>query len=110
MPILLLLLLPFLALLALAAPPLEPSPPLDLTTTTANPAPNLTATTRCAKSRDWQAYAFLVEDCFTAIQQVYIDEVVKKPAQQVYEFIAEGDYRKTSNPSVRTPAQYTVSQ
>ena len=88
--------------LALAAPL---DLPLDLDT-----FQNLTARNRCSTSPEWQAYAFLVEDCFTAIQRVYIEEVLKKPSYEIYEFIAEGTYPRTTHPSVRTPAQYTVSE
>ena len=70
---------------------------------------NVTATNRCSDSPDWQAYAFLVEDCFTAIQRVYIDEVLKKP-DEVFEFISKGAQRKTKHPWVRTPLQFTVSE
>ncbi|KAL9129376.1 MAG: hypothetical protein Q9175_007309 [Cornicularia normoerica] len=83
-------------------PPLDP--PLYL-----NAFENLTATKRCSSSQDWQAYGFLVEDCFTAIQRVYIEEVLRNP-DEVYEFTATGTYPKTQHPRVRTPAQYTVSE
>ena len=96
-----LIILSFLAL-ALAAP-LEP--PLDL-----DAFRNLTATNRCADSPDWQAYAFLVEDCFTAIQRVYIEEVLNKRPDEVYEFVAPSSSPRTMNPWVRTPSQYIVSQ
>lgn len=76
---------------------------------TLNAFTNLTATNRCSSSQDWQAYAFLVEDCFTAIQRVYIEEVIRRPVE-TYEFVAEGSYPKTKYPWVRTPAQYTVSE
>ncbi|KAL9064751.1 MAG: hypothetical protein Q9161_008680 [Pseudevernia consocians] len=85
--------------LALAAP-LDP-PPVDLSF-----VKNLTATNRCSDSPDWQAHAFLVEDCFTAIQRVYIEEVLHKPTE-LYEFLAQGTSPTTQNPWVRTPAQYT---
>lgn len=94
------ILFPFFAL-ALAAPF---DPPVDFPT-----FKNLTATNRCSNSPDWQAYAFLVEDCFTAIQRVYIEEVLKNP-NQLYEFTAQGTHPKTQNPWLRTPAQYTVSE
>lgn len=72
-------------------------------------SPNLTATNRCSSSPDWQAYAFLVEDCFTAIQRVYIERVLQRP-DEMYEFVAEGTYPETRNPWVRTPFEYTVSE
>ena len=88
--------------LALAAP-LDLA--LDLDT-----VQNLTAVDRCSTSPGWQAYAFLVEDCFGAIQRIYIEEVLKKPGHEIFEFIAAGNQPKTGHPSVRTPSQYTVSE
>ena len=70
---------------------------------------NLTELSRCTRSKDWQAYAFLVEDCFTAIQRLYIEEVLRKP-DAIYEFVTTGTYRKTLHPWMRTPAEYTVSE
>lgn len=93
------LFLPFA--LAIAAPL---DLPLDL-----NTFENLTATNRCSKSREWRAYGFLIEDCFTAIQGLYINEVLKKP-NELYEFVAGGSSPTTRNPWVRTPSQYTVSE
>lgn len=93
-------LLLFFALTALAAPF---DPLLDLDT-----IKNLSATNRCSSSQDWQAYAFLVEDCFTAIQRVYLEQVLQKP-DEIYEFIAPGSYPQTRKPWVRTPMQYTTN-
>lgn len=87
--------------LALAAP-LDPA--LSLATFT-----NLTATDRCSSSQEWTAYGFLIEDCFTAIQRVYIEELLRKP-DEIYEFVAEGTQPKRKYPWVRTPAQYNVSE
>lgn len=70
---------------------------------------NLTAKNRCSSSPDWQAYAFLVEDCFTAIQRLYIEDFLKHP-DTTYEFLAPGSRHRTEKPSIRTPAQYTVSE
>ena len=70
---------------------------------------NLTAPSRCTRSEDWQAYAFLVEDCYTAIQRLYIEEVLKKP-DAIYEFITTGTYPQTLHPWMRTPIEYTVSE
>ncbi|KAM0797552.1 hypothetical protein BDR22DRAFT_435450 [Usnea florida] len=69
---------------------------------------NLTASSRCTRSQDWQAYAFLVEDCYTAIQRLYIEEVLKKP-DAIYEFITVGTYPRTLHPWMRTPIEYTVN-
>ena len=70
---------------------------------------NLTESSRCTRSEDWQAYAFLVEDCYTAIQRVYIEEVLKKP-DAIYEFVTSGTYPQTLHPRMRTPTEYTVSE
>lgn len=70
---------------------------------------NLTESSRCTRSQDWQAYAFLVEDCYTAIQRLYIEEVLKNP-DAIYEFITTGTYPQTRHPWKRTPIEYTVSE
>ena len=70
---------------------------------------NLTGLSRCTRSKDWQAYAFLVEDCFTAIQRLYIEEVLRKP-DTIYEFVTTGTYPKTLHPKMRTPTEFTVSE
>lgn len=87
--------------LALAAPL---DLPLDLVTFR-----NLTSTDRCSNSADWQAYAFLVEDCYTAIQRVYIQEVLRKPEER-FEFIARGIQHRTKKPWIRTPVHFTVGE
>ena len=83
--------------LALAAPPEVTMPK------------NLTESSRCTRSEDWQAYAFLVEDCYTAIQRLYIEEVLKKP-DAIYEFITIGTHPQTLHPRMRTPIEYTVRE
>ena len=70
---------------------------------------NLTEPNRCTRSEDWQAYAFLVEDCYTAIQRLYIEEVLKKP-DAIYEFVTTGTSPQTLHPRMRTPTEYTVSE
>ena len=96
-----LLILFLFSALALAAPL---DLPLDLNTFI-----NLTTRERCSRSEEWQAYAFLVEDCFTAIQAVYLDKVLNKPLE-LYEFVGRGTYPKTKKPYVRTPTQFVVSE
>ena len=76
--------------------------PLELTT-----PKNLTALSRCTRSKDWQAYAFLVEDCFTAIQRLYIEEVLRKP-DTIYEFVTTGTHQKTLHPKIRNARVFTV--
>lgn len=78
--------------------------PLDLVTFR-----NLTSTDRCSNSPDWQAYAFLVEDCYTAIQRVYIEEVLRK-SEEKFEFIARGAQPRTKKPWIRTPVHFTVGE
>lgn len=82
--------------------------PLDLPLDIAN-FRNLTATDRCSDSPGWQAPDFLAEDCFVAIQRVYIEKVLQKP-NELYEFYARGSYPTTKKPSVRTPVKYTVGR
>lgn len=60
---------------------------LALALTTASPlnmilASNLTANLRCTTSesyQEWTSDYFLIEDCFAAVHQVYIDYVITGP-------------------------------
>ena len=70
---------------------------------------NLTATNRCSDSADWQAYAFLVEDCYAAVQRLYIEDVLRKPDIS-FEFISRYGHHRTKRPWIRTPAQISVSE
>ena len=97
--------MPFVLLLFFA---LTLAAPLDLPLDIAL-VKNVTAVNRCSNSRDWQAYAFLVEDCYAVIQRVYIERMLRDP-DELYEFIAQGAPRETKKPGIRTPAQYTVSE
>ena len=75
-------------------------------------APNLTAISRCTPSdtyRKWTSNYFLVEDCFAAVNQVFIDYVARGP-DIPYEFHALGWTHVTKNPWIRTPAKWTVSE
>ena len=78
--------------------------PLDLGTFR-----NLTSTNRCSDSEDWQAYAFLVEDCYAAVQRLYIEEVLQKPDVS-FEFISRYAHHSTKSPWLRTPVQISVSE
>lgn len=78
--------------------------PLDLGTFR-----NLTATKRCSDSPDWQAYAFLVEDCYAAVQRLYIEEVLRKPDVS-FEFISRHGPHSAKRPWIRTPVQIAVSE
>ena len=70
---------------------------------------NLTATNRCSNSPEWKAHGFLVEDCFPAVQRLYVDEVRRNPDEK-YEFSNLGRQRRTGKPWIRTPVQITVSE
>lgn len=72
-----------------------------------NTTANLTQTDRCSHSPDWQAYAFLVEDCYAAISRLYVEDVLQHP-DELFEFHTAGSRRRTSHPEVRTPSQLTV--
>ena len=63
----------------------------------------------CDTVGNWQAYAFLVEDCFRAIQQLYIENVIRHP-DEIYEFRSFGARPKTSYTTVPTPASIVVSE
>ena len=78
--------------------------PLDLGTFR-----NLTATNRCSNSPDWQAYAFLVEDCYAAVQRLYIEEVLRRPDVS-FEFISRYGHHKVTRPWLRLPVQISVSE
>ena len=73
---------------------------------------NLTATNRCSDSADWQAHAFLVEDCYAAVQRLYIEEVLRKPdvSDVSFEFISRYGHHRTKRPWIRTPVQISVSE
>ena len=74
-----------------------PEPPLTL---------NLTAGPRCDPKPQSE---FLVEDCFAAVQALYIDRVITDP-DKVYEFRSRTTPPKTKNPWMKTPIVYTVSK
>ena len=63
----------------------------------------------CENAGRWQAYAFLVEDCYAAIQKLYIYDVLRHP-HETFEFMAQNSRPKTQYPRIRTPAFYTVSK
>lgn len=72
-------------------------------------SPSLRLASRCDSRHHWQAYAFLVEDCFTAIQQMYISDVMRHP-DVVYEFTSPGTRAKARHPRVQTPSWITVGK
>lgn len=90
--------------------------PLNLTFSEAFPAnvtlpespltPDLTAGRRC---EFFEQGDFLVEDCFAAVQALYIDHVITDP-DKVYEFRSWGTPPKTENPWMQLPIVYTVSK
>ena len=74
-----------------------PEPPLTL---------NLTAGLRCEQRIQSQ---FLVEDCFAAVQALYIDHVITEP-DKVYEFRPRNTPARTKSPWMQVPILYTVSK
>lgn len=66
---------------------------------------------RCdsSKGQRWQAYAFLVEDCFVAINQFYVKHVVRNP-HEVFEFSASPWRSHTRYPRVQTPDVFTYGE
>ena len=76
--------------------------------TLAKPPPNteLTARARCGSKP--QGY-WLVEDCFAAVQALYIDRVITQP-NKVYEFRSRTAAPRTGNEWMKTPLVYTVSK
>ncbi|MCJ1459830.1 hypothetical protein MMC28_010209, partial [Mycoblastus sanguinarius] len=69
---------------------------------------NLTSVSRCTSASSWQARGFLIEDCFAAIQHLFIEEVLTNP-DVTHEFVAGGTLPETKNPYMITPREYTVS-
>ncbi|KAL6720329.1 hypothetical protein ACLMJK_002250 [Lecanora helva] len=65
-------------------------------------------TDHCDTSGHWEAYAFLVEDCFAAIQQLYIHDTLRH-ADETFEFLARGARPRTQYPKVRLPGIYQIS-
>lgn len=81
-------------------PPLDPAEPL-----------NASSNGNCAETArypSWNAKDWVVEDCYTAVQQLYFMEVLSHP-DVPYEFIAPG-VSPTRSPleSVKTPRKYIV--
>ena len=101
---------------ALAILTLGSASPVNLTYTEAYPAnvtfleppltPNLTAGLRCEQRI--QSH-FLVEDCFAAVQALYIDHCITEP-DKVYEFRPRSTPPKTKYPWMQVPIVYTVSK
>ena len=112
-----LLCLLFLPLSQTAPPPPTTEIISTLTTSTALPlpSPNLTSAAsngRCAsraKFPSWYASNWIVEDCYAALQQLYLKETMLHPNQE-YEFLQPGASRKDLNiPFQITPRKYVVS-
>jgi len=78
------------------------------------PPTNLTASNgNCASSYkypSWSAPNWNIEDCYSTVHQLYIDEVLTHPDTQ-YEFVARG--ASATRPKLtgqRTPRKYVVSK
>lgn len=88
--------------------PIHALPPLDLT-------PPLNASDfsngNCASSTkypSWSSPDWVIEDCYTAVQHVYLEEVLSHP-NIAYEFLGKGASPKRPPPdSQRTPRKYVV--
>lgn len=63
---------------------------------------------RCdgSKTQNWQAYAFLVEDCFVAVNQFYLRHVVRNP-DEIFEFSSRMGQGYTRYPRVVLPQVFT---
>lgn len=63
---------------------------------------------RCdlSKTQSWQAYAFLVEDCFVAVNEFFIKHAVRNP-DEIFEFSASQLRAHTRYPRVQTPVVFT---
>ena len=92
-------LLPTLLTLTSAIPLNFTSPELPIT--------NLTQSSRCASPKEYPG--FLSEDCFAAVQAVYINYVVGRP-DTIFEFRSPSTPPKTLNPTIRTPLVHAVSK
>lgn len=83
-------------------PPLQPSLPLN-----ASSNGNCAST---AKYPNWNSNDWVIEDCFSAVQQVYLKEVLTHP-DEAYEFVALGvPPTRVPLDSQRTPRKYIVSK
>ncbi|KAK0510754.1 hypothetical protein JMJ35_007186 [Cladonia borealis] len=92
-------------------PPTALTIPLDISTnltTTSSPASNGRCASR-ASFPSWYAPNWLVEDCYAALQQLYIQETMLHPNQE-YEFLQPGASRKDLDiPWQKTPRKYVVN-
>lgn len=89
-----------------------PTPPPLNTLSLPQPSTNLTASNgNCASSTkfpSWSAPNWNIEDCYSTVNQLYLDEVLSHPDTQ-YEFIARG--ASATQPKLtgqRTPRKYVV--
>lgn len=88
-------------------PPLQPSLPLNASS---NGNGNNGNCASVAKYPNWSSNDWVIEDCFAAVQQVYLKEVRTHP-DEAYEFVAPGVSPTRSPPdSQRTPRKYIVSE
>ena len=92
--------------------PSPPSSPSSL------PSTNLTSTNgasngRCAYRNTfpaWYATNWLIEDCYAAVQQLYLRETMLHPNQE-YEFLQQGfSPHDPQFPAQKTPRKYTVGK
>ena len=74
------------------------------------PSQNLTTNTdNCVDSTRWTAPGWRIDDCYSAVQQLYLRDVYNKPGD-IYEFLPSRSLRPhTDYPVTYTPRTYTVS-
>lgn len=82
-------------------PPLQPN-------TTLNASSNGNCASR-AKYPSWSSPDWVVEDCYTARQQLYVREVLAQP-NIAYEFLAQGLSPRQHPLGQRTPRKYIVGK
>ncbi|CAD6593272.1 MAG: hypothetical protein ASARMPRED_007228 [Alectoria sarmentosa] len=81
-------------------PPFQPSLPLN-----ASGNGNCASTTRYP---DWYSNGWVIEDCYTAVQQLYLKEMLTHPDEE-YEFVTLGwSPTRPQLESQRTPRKYVV--
>lgn len=82
-------------------PPLQPNTPL-------NASSNGNCASR-ARYPSWSSPDWVVEDCYTARQQLYVREVLAQP-NIAYEFLAQGLSPRQHPLGQRTPRKYIVGE
>ena len=83
-------------------PPMHPTAPLNGSSSSNG---NCAST---AKYPSWTSPDWVIEDCYSAVHQLYVREVLARP-NTAYEFVAQGvSPRKAPLEALRTPRKYVV--